>query len=71
MLSLETFYLCHKKFENVNINILYIFQLLIKEDKNFINFLWKYLKNIKFSIILSFMNFEQLFEKIGMLSGDE
>ena len=71
MLSLETFYLCHKKFENVNINILYIFQLLIKVDKNIINFLWQYFKNIKFSIILSFMNFEQLFEKIGMLSGDE
>ena len=26
---------------------------------------------IKFSIILAFMNFEQLFKMIGMLSGDE
>ena len=26
---------------------------------------------IKFSIILAFMNFEQLFKKIGMMSGAE
>ena len=44
---------------------------LIEVETIIIYFLCKYFKNIKCSIILTFMNFEQLFKKIGMLCGAE